>query len=424
MIAARTARRRRQPEYGEKFDQALAELRARLKRGDFQAGVRLPAEAELHRDLGVGRQTLLRVLDVLVKEGLIVRRRGSGTYVSEQSSPPLLPGRHLRFGLLWHNSVERERWKQSFVGSMTTGALAQWGLPPEPVRFPEVGERETTRAIWSSPRRGVTVEAIGEPMAVVHRRPSLAAVREGRYDGVLALGIIEEPWLAGLLELQLPTVIVDYPGDAFAGRTDLVFVDSQPGYRRAVAYLAAQGARRIHFAGDLVVATPRPDGLSPEQLPEWRKEHWRQDPDSLLRQHAWQLAMAQHGLPVEPGWVHLAGNARRHWEPIAAKLAHLPPGERPEAMVCSSVEPARCFQEFFSVRGLPLRVAGAMNGACEGPWLPIHISGAHVGATAASMLLARILQPSSPFLRVGVAMDFQPQAAGAAVVAASPAFGS
>ena len=45
--------------------------------------IRLPAERELAKELGYSRATIGKVLGVLEGEGLIVRRRGAGTFISE-----------------------------------------------------------------------------------------------------------------------------------------------------------------------------------------------------------------------------------------------------------------------------------------------------------------------------------------------------
>src|SRR5436190_20997486 len=46
-------------------------------------GEAIPSERQLSSDLGVSRLTVRAALDDLVREGLLVRRRGSGTFVSE-----------------------------------------------------------------------------------------------------------------------------------------------------------------------------------------------------------------------------------------------------------------------------------------------------------------------------------------------------
>ena len=46
-------------------------------------GSAIPSERQLSADLGVSRLTVRAALDELVREGYLVRRRGSGTFVRE-----------------------------------------------------------------------------------------------------------------------------------------------------------------------------------------------------------------------------------------------------------------------------------------------------------------------------------------------------
>src|SRR6478735_8602182 len=46
-------------------------------------GTAIPSERQLSVDLGVSRLTLRAALDDLAREGYLVRRRGSGTYVQQ-----------------------------------------------------------------------------------------------------------------------------------------------------------------------------------------------------------------------------------------------------------------------------------------------------------------------------------------------------
>ena len=46
-------------------------------------GTAIPSERQLSADLGVSRLTVRAALDDLAREGYVVRRRGSGTYVQQ-----------------------------------------------------------------------------------------------------------------------------------------------------------------------------------------------------------------------------------------------------------------------------------------------------------------------------------------------------
>lgn len=52
-----------------------------IRSGDYPPGARIPSEPQLAKDYGIGRPTVRQAIDVLVRQRLLVRRRGSGTYV-------------------------------------------------------------------------------------------------------------------------------------------------------------------------------------------------------------------------------------------------------------------------------------------------------------------------------------------------------
>ena len=62
-------------------------LRERLEAGEFVAGTRLPSEPELARRLGVSRGSLRSAIALLEADGLLRRKHGSGTFVTDR---PLL----------------------------------------------------------------------------------------------------------------------------------------------------------------------------------------------------------------------------------------------------------------------------------------------------------------------------------------------
>ncbi|WP_054958125.1 GntR family transcriptional regulator [Paenibacillus dakarensis] len=65
----------------------MEDLKARILSGEYKADEQLPTEVELAEQSGVSRITSKRALIELEREGLIYRRRGSGSFVKKQDSP-------------------------------------------------------------------------------------------------------------------------------------------------------------------------------------------------------------------------------------------------------------------------------------------------------------------------------------------------
>jgi GntR family transcriptional regulator len=68
---------------GRSSKQALVRDQILTMLDELTVGDALPSERKLSSDLEVSRPTLRAVLDELVREGLLLRRHGSGTYVAE-----------------------------------------------------------------------------------------------------------------------------------------------------------------------------------------------------------------------------------------------------------------------------------------------------------------------------------------------------
>jgi DNA-binding GntR family transcriptional regulator len=64
-------------------------IRNRIQRQTYKPGDLVPPELELASEFAVSRTTMRRSLDELVRQGLLVRMRGRGTFVSDQ--PALQP---------------------------------------------------------------------------------------------------------------------------------------------------------------------------------------------------------------------------------------------------------------------------------------------------------------------------------------------
>jgi len=67
------------------YRQVYLQLRERIESGGLLPGQRLPTARALVQDLGVSRNTIEGALHLLVVEGWIVRRVGSGSVVASQT---------------------------------------------------------------------------------------------------------------------------------------------------------------------------------------------------------------------------------------------------------------------------------------------------------------------------------------------------
>ncbi len=68
-----------------KFLSILAFARRKIGSGAWPTGNRVPSENELSGTFGVSRMTARRALDQLAVDGLIVRRRGSGSFIANRT---------------------------------------------------------------------------------------------------------------------------------------------------------------------------------------------------------------------------------------------------------------------------------------------------------------------------------------------------
>ncbi len=78
-----------------KYLNIVGSLKKNLASGQYRGGARLPSEAELTRKFKVSRMTVVKAIQQLQQEGLVVRRVGSGTYAAPETE-----SESLVFGLL------------------------------------------------------------------------------------------------------------------------------------------------------------------------------------------------------------------------------------------------------------------------------------------------------------------------------------
>ncbi len=65
------------------YIQIMENIKSKIARGELKPGSKLPSVRELSGDMGVNPNTIARAYSELEREGVIVTRRGQGTYVTD-----------------------------------------------------------------------------------------------------------------------------------------------------------------------------------------------------------------------------------------------------------------------------------------------------------------------------------------------------
>ncbi|MBW2647602.1 MAG: GntR family transcriptional regulator [Deltaproteobacteria bacterium] len=59
-------------------------IRAKIRAGEYRPGSRIPSETSLASTYGIGRPTARQATELLVRKRILIRKRGSGTFVNAQ----------------------------------------------------------------------------------------------------------------------------------------------------------------------------------------------------------------------------------------------------------------------------------------------------------------------------------------------------
>jgi len=187
-----------------------------VERGELERGTRLPAERVLAGVAAVSRGTAVAAYDLLVADGLVERRRGSGTYVLGAGVLGLPPGRE--GSALVHRLVDRSASASEVIDLSISVLRDAAGLPEVRVGTEDLGD--TGYSPWGLPSLR---EAIAVHLTSSWALPTAASqvvVTTGAQQAIAAAAAC---WVR--------------PGDVVA-------VDD-PTYPGAIAALTAAGARLV-----------------------------------------------------------------------------------------------------------------------------------------------------------------------------------
>ncbi|GAA2396253.1 substrate-binding domain-containing protein [Nonomuraea africana] len=215
---------------GRRFRTLAARLRQEIAQGQWPVGGRLPTETELAKTYAIGVNTVRRAVDLLVEEGLVRRKQGSGTFVT---AGPVASG------------MTRPR----FIGVL---------VPSTTYYFPRVVQG-IERAVSAAGAQ--LVLACSDYDLDVELAQTRQLVDAG-ISGLLLvpnLHLSDDPaaHLAGLRSLPVPYVLVERrPQDpSLADPTSYVCTDVLGGGYSAVQHLHGLGRSRIGYLGRIGTAT-------------------------------------------------------------------------------------------------------------------------------------------------------------------------
>ena len=203
-------------------------IRRDIQGGRFEAGERLPSDAELGMRFDASRLTVIRALRELETEGLVQRKAGSGTYV--RTSPALSTR---VFGILMPDLGDGEVFEPIAQGIARAGEMLHhrmlWGSAAASGQQKEQYADELCRYF------------IGRKVSGVFFAP----VELTAHQDDMNRKIVEELQAAGI-----PVVLVDRCIKPYPERShyDLAGIDNHRAGYRMTAHLAAAGCRSIAFA--------------------------------------------------------------------------------------------------------------------------------------------------------------------------------
>jgi DNA-binding LacI/PurR family transcriptional regulator len=340
---------------GAKYKRIYEELREAVAAGRYRQGDKLPSEVELVEQFSASRPTVARALAKLESDGLVQRRAGSGTFITD-------PSRHKGyvFGLLIPELGQTEIFEPICQGlsraRIGTHHELLWGPTLQPGEPKEV---EAEHLCESYLKRGVT-GIFFAPLELT----------EGKDEVNLRI-------TRALDEARIPVVLLDRDIYEYPQRSsyDLVGIDNQRAGFKITEHLLLSGCRRIVFLA-------RPNSA----------------PTVKMRISGYRAAL--HAFSQMGAAELLEIGDPRDISFIRQLLSRL----RPDAFVCANDYTAAQLMTTLNGIGVSvpsnIRIAGIDDvkyaSLLQVPLTTIHQPCQEIGATALLAMLDRIAHPKAP----------------------------
>lgn len=388
----------------KKYEEIMTVIQSDIESKKLLPGGKLPTEKELCSQFSTSMITVVKALSELKNKGIIVRVRGSGSYVKDNMQPQLLEGKRLSLAVLWHSHIEPASFYFSFFGLISQGILEGAGLKKDKIEWLKTERKNNVVGNITSEDRSVSIDFISESIESQTRHPNLKEMLAKNYNSFITLGIKSEAWLDELLSLNVPTVLIDLLSDKYNYLADQVFIDPHPAFNQLFDYFQKSKITKIHFVLGYTSIPAPSSKMKSDEVAKFRNRMMMVDPDSQFRFNIFKRIAEERGLEIKNEWVHSCQPMDYTNEDIAKKISDMPLNDQPEAIVCPSIGAAEAMMKYFYQRNKKVFCAGVTNDKYNGPVTPLHVYCENMGLVGLELLLSKIQRPKRVSIRAGVPM--------------------
>lgn len=230
--------------------QVIEALRYEISLPPVAAGQRLINERQLAQLLGANRMTVRRSLDDLEKQGLIIRRQGSGTYIRKIPTQAPCPSNYepMRMSICVVEDSDDQATRLQADPATRQLTIGIWGdmhctskankmiLKGIKQRITDMNHCLQTYDLEYAEDGLTPVEHIVEEL------------RQKPCDGYIVTSHMVEPFVNAYRQVWLsdhPPLVQVWPGSAIPNFEPMIQIDNQQAIERAVRILAQQGHTRL-----------------------------------------------------------------------------------------------------------------------------------------------------------------------------------
>ena len=248
------------------YEKVAEKLKKDISGGIFPPGSKLDSVRTLAYVHKCGQPTVVRAIELLVRDGFLISKPRKGTYVTEKD--------------IWKVSPRKARILTGFVTSLSTDIISSVpylsGMNVLQKKLDDSGIHSSIHGCLFYPP-GRIVE--GEFNAREYIEPEDLGIEKS--DIIITTGIYDVTYLASLNRLGIP--VVTYDLDTSAIRMDSVFIDNIGSGFDLTTSLIEEGHKEIAFLASSLNSIDR-------------ELCWGYDPCITEREDGYKLAMNSRGL--------------------------------------------------------------------------------------------------------------------------------